>query len=498
MSPWRCLSTTLSPAVLLLGGAASHPMQPALQAETAVAEASLLQELGQPMCERPWSIACPLGRTCDREPVGFWCGQYDGDPEACVHQFEWQPSDDSLRPCHAEDSCEEGDECDAKERCTTGSSPTECAEPPWTMRGLLDIQPEDEDEDGNTAVTSLYAAHADEECSEWTGLPEDETAEMQCGVLMLVHQPNAGGERLYSYFDQKARGEDADARNGWEFFNLQWSSRKCAGQECFDGWDTTGDKWATLMQKVRLSEKPKLIVHLYNVFPGLGMGFLENAVSPMQALLEAKGCALKLSTTLREPTAQAVAHALEHGIPSTATNLAAPQSAFRKFVAQWSNHQTKYLLLNKRLWPAALHENNATLDSMLLPGAQDLLSRFGLVGRHEAMPSFVHALNKVLGWPKEWSLSDLNSGNEVDEEMATVDAVGLVAAAHNLSKRDVRLVRGTRQTDEILYSSFCDASSRGRSALSARRGERGGRRKGVEGHDSAPLRELLFPVSRRE
>lgn len=539
--------------VLLLGGAASHPVQPALQAETDTGDDSLLHEMGQPMCERPWSTACPIGHTCDREPVGFWCGQYDDDLDACVHQFEWQPLDDSLRPCHVENSCENSDgntdECESKRsRCTTGSSATECVEPAWTTRGLLDLRADDVavtlDADSDTSAADASegaedaedadAAGAAEDCGEWTGLPEDEATEMQCGVFMFVHQPNAGSERMYSYFDQKARGEDADARNGWEFFNLQWPNRKCAGQPCFDGWDLRSEKWATFLQKVRLSEKPKLIVHLYNVFPGLGMGFLESAVSPLQAQLEAKvrcpspllalslslsqishkqpfhdrlvgarndhhctlvlqGCMLKLATTLREPTAHALAHAFDHGIGSKVATLG---DALPKFVSQWSNHQTKYLLLNKRLWPAALHENNATLDDLLLPSAQDLLSRFGLVGRHEEMPSLVEAVNQVLGWPTEWSLSDLGSLNEVGEDMPTTDTVGLVADAHNLSRREMRFVRKSRLTDDALYRSFCNEPSPSRrNALRVRQGKRHG--KGVAGHDSGPLRELLSSLSQK-
>ena len=495
MSAWRCLTTTATTLpMLLLGGVASHPVQPTLQAaEGAASDVTLLQEMGQPMCERPWSTACPIGRTCDREPVGFWCGQYDGDPDACVHQFEWQPSDDSLRPCRVETGCKEyGDECDPKRsRCTTGSSATTCEEPPWTTRGLLELQAVGVtlDADSNAEPAASSAAETEEECGNWTGLPEDETAEMQCGVLMYVHQPNAGSERMYSYFDQKARGDDTDTRNGWDFFNFQWGARRCAGQACFDGWDTKSEKWSILMQLVRIVEKPKLIVHLYNVFPGLGMGFLENAISPLQAQLEAKGCGLKLATTLREPSAHALAHALDNGIGSTATTLSS--GAFSKFFAQWSNHQTKYLLLNKRLWPAALHENNATLDELLLPSAQDLLSRFGLVGRREEMPDFVQAVNRVLGWPSEWSLDDLGDDSDVDDDtrftrpgMSTREAVGLVAAAHKFSKREMKFVKSTRLTDDALYRSFCDSASMRR--------RRSG--KGVDGYASDQLRELLASV----
>ena len=80
--------------------------------------------------------------------------------------------------------------------------------------------------------------------------------------------------------------------------------------------------------------------------------------------------------------------------------------------------------------------------------------------------------------------------------MPTREAVGLVAAAHNLSKREMKFVESTRRTDDALYRSFCDSSpSRRRNSVSVRHSER--RRsddKGVDGHDSASLRELLASV----
>jgi len=285
--------------------------------------------------------------------------------------------------------------------------------------------------------------HKSPPCEEWAGLPHPERSEMQCGVLWNVHMPEAGGTTIHSYFDQKTKGDNPQA-NGWEFFNMQWSSKRCANQPCFDGWDTTTEKWASLMGKVRLHPKPKLIVNFYNGYPGLGLGFMQQALSPLQAQLEAKGCVLKITSTLREPTAHAVALALSHGIALSANSSEVQRRKIIHFAEQWSNHQTKYLLLNKQLWPSVLHTNNATLDAALLPSAQQLLTRFALVGRAEHLPEFVGAINQVLGWPSGWSLADLRDARrDVD------------VTAANLTDTDTRAIRATVKADSTLYQSFC-------------------------------------------
>ena len=183
--------------------------------------------------------------------------------------------------------------------------------------------------------------------------------------------------------------------------------------------------WRALAQR-----RPRLVVEQHTGALGMGKYLLgERVLSRIACGLRAKGCALVLATTLREPVARARSLAIFQRVP---------HAKYVAFVRTVTDGQLRYVWDGGQA--GALNESSPVLERRV----RHALSHFALIGRTEALADFGAALLAVLGWrhAAHGPLSRLNTANQS------------AGRTYALSHAELELTRRHNEGDGRLYRSL--------------------------------------------
>ena len=251
-----------------------------------------------------------------------------------------------------------------------------------------------------------------------------------CGVLWFVHISKCGGSFINSHLEWLAR------LHGWSHADLQ-HPRGMAARAQGKLWNSTLG-WRTFQAALGTPDvRPRFVVHHHDGVPSLLDPTMQTIQRDLVAKLAQHGCKLWHATVLRDPQAHAISSAQwaskVHADPEpsvksvvdrdvsaigglwetereTATSASVSNAgsssvhmAAATLLAQMrvrANEQTKYLALGDwRKWPIPeAFALDPTWERSRLHDALALIESFALIGRSEAMQSFLNAVAAMLGW----------------------------------------------------------------------------------------------------
>ena len=203
-------------------------------------------------------------------------------------------------------------------------------------------------------------------------------------------------------------------------------------------WDT-----ALSLVEARLDEGPQLIFELHTEQWGTlaRRDFVERTFRPMETMLAARGCSIKIATLIREAKALARSEIFYNRVP---------RDKLENHLRKRGNFLSQFLFKSA---PGA-HCNGGFHAESCAAGARRLLGAFDLVGRSEELPSFIDALRRLLNWP----------ASEVLTAHTINPTPGALKWDFNASENDL-LSRYTSE-DKLLYSSFLCSKALGLGAES--------------------------------
>ena len=293
----------------------------------------------------------------------------------------------------------------------------------------------------------------------WTGVPKtDQEAEppMQCGVMWFLHIPKTGGTTMHRHFSANARAQGWTYANMWKLdvpeperypstngtrTQAMWAPWKGNGTlQYWHAWNSSA-QWAAA-QKELSKRAPKLIVHDHHNMPGLGDPlFLENVLRPMARDLVRKGCEMRFTTLLREPSSEVISLLRFNNI--------APADVAKE-VDMYANGMSKYVVFNfNTQWPEELSQpadsTSDDVNTALLRTSRQILNSFSLVGRTEELPAFMRSTNLALGWPPDLSTDAFVTGSESGDR----------ASNFSVAAKELSHIEESVAIDVELYLSFC-------------------------------------------
>ena len=253
---------------------------------------------------------------------------------------------------------------------------------------------------------------------------------MTCGALVYLHIGKTGGSSVTAHM------KEASKQANFSYYKVWWSSDGTTTPHELYNY-TTDPHWVNFKKEVNSLAQPKATVMLHHGVPGLSKYLWSAELLPMQQMLEAKGCELRLTTVVREgsgrarsqfnygfqnwPKRQSTGHPECASMADGSDN--PTDECVCQFAADNSNIQTTYVnyghLQSDSIWDKTVGTPNGDNPlGYLANGEETTNARWAakttkfleetsyLVGCTENLDSFGAALDAMLGVPASKMPSD--------------------------------------------------------------------------------------------
>ena len=250
---------------------------------------------------------------------------------------------------------------------------------------------------------------------------------LTCGALVYLHIGKTGGSSVESHL------EEVSPAANFSYYKVWWEDES-------PKYNYTQDKhWVDFTNEMSTLAKPKATVSIHHGVPGLAAYMWSSELLPMQQMLEAKGCELRLTTVVRDGSKRSVSNlnyaiefwpeawtsdSIHSKMPECDSNawssikdMAPTDDCICQFAQQNSNPQVTYIqygrLNSDSIWNAAvggvidgknplgyLASGEPTINANWAARASQFLEKSAyLVGCTETLDSFAAAIDTMLGVP---------------------------------------------------------------------------------------------------
>ena len=268
---------------------------------------------------------------------------------------------------------------------------------------------------------------------------------MTCGALVYLHIGKTGGTSVESHL------EEVSPAANFSFYKVRWGDDEDSKYNYTDD-----ERWISFKNEMSTLTKPKATIAFHHGVPGFAAYMWSTELLPMQQMLEAKGCELRLTTVLREGSKRSMSNLnydvggwseawtsgqIASKLPecvsadgeswSSLEQIALSDDCICQFAAGNSNDQVTYVQYGRlsvnSIWNAELGVANgenplaylangeATTNANWAAKAIQFLEKTAyLVGCTESLDSFAAAIDAMLGVPARPMVEDNPSSWSMD------------------------------------------------------------------------------------